>query len=378
MTELTRAPARVEDGAPIERIDVRCVAMPLQPQIRSGIHTIDGIHTLIVEVAAGGEVGLGYAFAFSANEIAAVAALARELAAVVAASPARGVRAHWAAMWQRLNFIGHEGPGVMALAAIDTALWDLLAREAGLPLYRLLGGSERSSEVYAAGGWLSWSVERVIEEATSFAESGYRAYKMRVGSADWRADVERVRKVREALADDVGLMIDVNQAWSVDAALRAGRELDELGLLWIEEPVEAQDHRGHARLARELLTPIAAGETLWGRRGFAQLIEAGGVDVVQLDLMRCGGITGFLAIAPLVEAARSPISSHLFTQISAHLLAAVPQAYMAEHLPSWFDPLFESPPEIVDGRLLASREPGLGLRLSRSALERWEVSAWTI
>jgi L-alanine-DL-glutamate epimerase-like enolase superfamily enzyme len=378
MTELEHRGEFVDTGAPVERIDLRCVTMPLQPQIRSGIHRIDGIHTLIVEVTAHGEVGLGYAFAFSANEIAAVAALARDLASVVVESPTRGVRAHWSAMWDRLNFSGHEGPGVMALAAIDTALWDLLARAAGLPLYRLLGAAEPSSDLYAAGGWLSWSVERVIEEAQSFAEAGYRAYKMRVGSADWRSDIERVGAVRDALDEDVGLMVDVNQAWSVDSALRAGRELDELGLLWIEEPVDAQDHRGHARLARELLTPIAAGETLWGRRGFTQLIEAGGVDVVQLDLMRCGGVTGFLSIARLVEADRSPITSHLFTQISAHLLAAVPGAYMAEHLPSWFDPLFEEPPEIAAGRLLASEQPGLGLTLSGSALERWEVSSWTI
>lgn len=374
MTEL--APEHERFAAPIEQIAIRCLAMPLVPQIRSGIHRIDGIHTMIVELRGGGERGLGYSFAFSANEVAAVAALARDLAAVVAQAPTRGVREHWSAMWQHLNFVGHEGPGVMALAAIDMALWDLLARSAGLPLHRLLGASQRSSEVYAAGGWLSWSVEQVIAEARSFVADGYRAYKMRVGSPDWRADVERVRAVREALGGEVGLMVDVNQAWSVDVARRAGRELDALDLLWIEEPIDAQDHRGQARLARELQTPVAAGETLWGRRGFSQLIEAGGVDVVQLDLMRCGGITGFLSIVPLVEASRAPITSHLFTQVSAHLLAAVPRAYMAEHLPSWFDPLFESPPEIVEGRLQPSLEPGIGLKLSGSARERWEISSW--
>jgi mandelate racemase len=369
---------RPELLAPLEAIDeivIHRLAMPLDPPIRSGIHHIAGVHTVMVEARLGGETGVGYAFAFSPNEARAVAAIGEDLVATVMAAPGRGVRAHWSAMWDHLNFIGHEGPGVMAMAAIDTALWDLLARQAGLPLYRLLGARGAEVEAYAAGGWLSWSVEEVIEEARLFAAAGYRAYKMRVGSPDWRADVERVRAVREALDQELGLMIDVNQAWDMETARAAGESLEDLGLLWIEEPVDAQDHAGQARLAAELRTPVAAGETLWGRRGFAQLLDAGGVDVVQLDLMRCGGITPFLAIVALVEASGSPVTSHLFTPISAHLLAATARPHMAEHLPAWFDPIFEEPPRIVDGLLLPSDEPGLGLTVSPAALERWEVSA---
>jgi L-alanine-DL-glutamate epimerase-like enolase superfamily enzyme len=357
----------------VEEIVIRRLAMPLEEPIRSGIHEIAGIHTMVVELRGGGARGIGFAFAFSPNETRAMAALGEDLAATVLGAPERGVRAHWGAMWDHLNFIGHEGAGVMAMAAIDTALWDLTGRLAGLPLYRLLGAAEPATTAYAAGGWLSWPLERVIEEALAFAEAGYRAYKMRVGSPDWRADVERVLAVRSALPAGVGLMIDVNQAWGVEESLAAGERLEELGLLWIEEPVDAQDMAGQARLARELRTPVAAGETLWGRRGFKQLLEAGGVDVAQLDLMRCGGITPFLSIAALVEASGAPVTSHLFTPISAHLMASLPRAYMAEHLPSWFDPLFLEPVRILEGSLLPSEEPGLGLTLDPAALERWEV-----
>jgi L-talarate/galactarate dehydratase len=350
------------------------IAMPLEEPIRRGIHAIDGIYSTVVEISAEGATGVGYAFAFSVNELRAVAALAEDLADVVRGRPG-SVREQWRAMWDRLNFIGRAGPGVMAMAAIDTALWDLLARQAGLPLYRLLGGDEPAIEVYGAGGWLSWPVERVVEEARSFAAAGYRAYKMRLGRPDWREDVDRARAVREAIPPELGLMVDVNQAWSADAALAAGRELDDLGLLWIEEPIDAQDYRGQAELARALATPIAAGETLWGRRDFQCLLDAGGVDVVQLDLMRCGGVTPFLSIAALAEAAGAPVTSHLFTPISAHLLAAVPRAFMAEHLPSWFDPLFEQQPVIRRGVLGVSAEPGLGLTLSPSALARWGIPA---
>jgi mandelate racemase len=367
---------RPETLAPLEAIDeivLRRMAMPLERPIRSGIHHIEAIHTVLVEARAGGEIGVGYAFAFSRNETKAIAAIGDDLVATVTADPGRGVRGHWQVMWDQLNFIGHEGPGVMAMSAIDTALWDLLARQAGMPLYRLLGAAGGEVEAYAAGGWLSWSVEQVIEDARLFSDAGYRAYKMRVGSPDWHRDVDRVGAVREALDPGFGLMVDVNQARDVDTALAAGEALEELELLWIEEPVDAQDHAGQARLAAELRTPVAAGETLWGRRGFGQLLDAGGVDVVQLDLMRCGGITPFLQIAALVEASGSPVTSHLFTPISAHLLAALAHPHMAEHLPAWFDPLFEQPPRIEDGRLLPSDEPGLGLTLSPAALERWEV-----
>jgi L-alanine-DL-glutamate epimerase-like enolase superfamily enzyme len=367
------AEATATAGFPaVEEVRLTRLAMPLEEPIRSGIHAIDSIHLFVVEASGGGSTGLGFAFSFRPNEIAAVAAIGADLAEVVKARP-RGVRSHWQAMWDHLNFIGHEGAGVMAMAAIDTALWDLLAREAGLPLYRLLGAAEPGVDVYGAGGWLSWPIERVIEEAHSFAAAGYGAYKMRVGSPQWRDDVERVRAVREAIDPGMGLMVDANQAWSVDVAIQVGQALEDVGLIWIEEPTDAQDHAGQARLARELRTPVAAGETLWGRRGFTQLLAAGGVDVVQLDLMRCGGITPFMAIVPLVEATRVPVTSHLFTPISAHLLAASSRPYMAEHLPSWFDPFFAQPPRIVDGTLLPTEGPGIGLELAATARERWEV-----
>jgi L-alanine-DL-glutamate epimerase-like enolase superfamily enzyme len=357
-------------GIEVESLRIHRLAMPLDETIRSGIHAIDSIHTVVVEANEGRETGVGYAFAFSANEARAVAAIVEDLTAVAGPGSA-GVEARWRAMWDRLNFIGRVGPGAMAMAAIDTALWDLLARRAGLPLYRLLGADEPAIELYGAGGWLSWRVEKVIEEARSFHASGYRAYKMRVGGPDWREDVDRVRAVRSALPAELGLMIDANQAWSTDDAIRAGEALEDLDLCWIEEPVDAQDFVGQAGVARALRTPVAAGETLWGRRDFELLLEAGGVDVVQLDLMRCGGITPWLSIAAMVEEAGASITSHLFTPISAHLLAPLRRAYMAEHLPSWFDPLFEEKPVIGDGRLHAGTAPGLGLTLSRSALERW-------
>lgn len=357
----------------IDAITVRQLAMPIDPPIRSGIHFIGSVETVIAEVEADGERGLGYAFCFSPHEARAIRELAIELADVIKEGPPRGVKAHWHAMWQHINFIGREGPAVMALSALDTALWDLLARAARLPLYKLLGASRQETPAYAAGGWLSWPIEQVIDEALAFKSAGYRAYKMRIGGPDWREDVRRVYAVREAIGTEMALMADVNQAWSVADVLRAGRELEGAELGWIEEPVEAQDHAGTARVAAELETPVAAGETLWCRRGFQPLFDAGGVDVVQLDLMRCGGIGEFIAIATEAETRRLPVASHMFTPISAHLMASLSNAYMVEHLPGWFDPLFDEQPLLRDGRVRPSDEPGLGLTVSAEALANWQV-----
>ncbi|MHB1537678.1 MAG: mandelate racemase/muconate lactonizing enzyme family protein [Solirubrobacteraceae bacterium] len=370
--EAERLAQRLPDGEPlVQRLRVHRVSMPLAEPIRSGMHSIDAIHTVLVEAHGAEQVGVGYAFAFSENEALAVAAIAEDLLAVVQSTPARGVREHWAAMARQLDFVGLAGPGGMALAAIDTALWDLHARRAGLPMHAMLGAAARPVKLYGAGGWLSWSVERVIEEARSFAQAGYGAYKMRAGSPDWRADVARVRAVREALPPELDLMIDVNQAWSYEVARRAGGELEELGLLWIEEPLDAHDFDGQATLARELRTPIAAGETLWGVRELRRLVDSRAADVVQLDLMRCGGVTPFLAVAALVDASARALASHMFTPMCAHLLAVCEHAYLAEHLPSWFDALFDQQPQAIDGRLLPCAGPGFGLTISASTLERF-------
>lgn len=366
-TELWAAELRIEATA------VRQFHMPIDPPIRSGIHRISGIDTVLVELRADGEHGIGYAFAFSPGQAAAIRAIAVELSDLVRRNSPRGVRAHWQAMWAHTNFIGREGPGTMAIAALDTALWDLVGRTAGLPLHRLLGTADPATAVYAAGGWLSWPIEVVIEEAKAFQSAGYHGYKMRVGSHDWNEDVRRTLAVREAVGADFALMVDVNQAWSVDTCLKAGPELEAAELAWIEEPVDAQDLAGSRRVAGELATPVAVGETVWGHRGFQELLNAQAGDVIQLDLMRCGGVTEFLAIAEMVEACRLPITSHLFTPISAHLMAGIGGACMIEHLPAWFDPLFEEKPVVAKGVVSPSDGPGLGLTLDESAVALWEI-----
>ncbi|HEY7966630.1 MAG TPA: mandelate racemase/muconate lactonizing enzyme family protein [Solirubrobacteraceae bacterium] len=333
----------------------------MQTRITSGIHTIDSIECVLVSLHAEEQTGCGYAFCFSADDAAAIAIFARQFAQVVHRRPAHLVRALWRELWDRTNFIGHAGPPLMALSAYDMALWDLIARLAGQPLYRMLGAARDEVRVYAAGGWLSLDVDALCAEAVAMKSAGFTAYKMRAGNRDWRLDVARIEAVREAIGDDIELMVDVNQAWDVATAISAARALEACNLSWLEEPVDAHDVSGCARVAAAVDVPVAAGETVWGPQGLIDLVRADAVDVLQPDLMRCGGITGFLTAAAVAEAEGRRVISHLYTPISAHLMATTSLADYVEYIPGWFDPLFAEAPAIEEGRIRLGAGGGTGI-----------------
>jgi L-alanine-DL-glutamate epimerase-like enolase superfamily enzyme len=361
-------------GPVVEAITLHRISMPIDPPAVSGGHYVASIDVNVVALRAGEHTGLGYTFAFSAEEADAVTPLLALLAEPLLGKPVGDVRAHWAQMWERINFIGRAGASVMALSALDTALWDAHARTVGVPLCTLLGLPRAEHRLYGAGGWLSLSDDELLAEAAAFRDAGYRAYKLRAGSGDWRADVERVRMVRELLGPGIAMMLDVNQAWDVSTAIRAGRALEPFELCWLEEPIDAEDFEGMAAVRRAVPTPLAAGETVYGVAPFNAMVRQGSVDVLQPDLMRCGGITGFLEIAALARGARLAVASHLFTEVSVHLMPLAGPGGLVEYLPGWFDHLFEGTPDTSAGVARAPDRPGLGFELSPATLERWEIA----
>ena len=358
----------------IESVEVSQIAWPLQRPFRSGIHDISHIFNVVVELESNGSTGVGYSFAFYRADSDAVLALTLELANSVLGGQPCDVRSHWARMWSRLNFIGHEGPPVMALASVDTALWDLHARTAGLPLHALLGANRQSSPVYASGGSLALTIDELVDEALSSKRAGYSAFKCRVGSADLASDVQRIGAVRHALGDSHGLMVDANQAWSRIQARRACDALSDLDLGWIEEPIDAEDIAGLAELRAAVDVPIAAGETAYGLRGIGQLLRQEAVDIIQPDLMRCGGITPMLSAVSLAAAHQTAVMPHLYTETSAHLMGLLSPGAMIEYLPGWFDHLF-GPPPIDHGFLEPRDSPGLGLDLDKERLEAVTITS---
>ncbi|NUP67096.1 MAG: mandelate racemase/muconate lactonizing enzyme family protein [Nonomuraea sp.] len=280
-----------------------------------------------------------------------------------------------ARLWDKLCWagasVGRSGLAVQAIAALDVALWDMKAKRAGLPLAKLLGAHRDSVRCYnTSGGFLHAPIGEVVDNADAALDRGIGGVKIKVGQPDTRADLARVRTVREHLGDDVPLMVDANQQWDRPTAARMGRALEEYGLEWIEEPLDAYDHAGHAALAAALDTPIATGEMLTSVAEHAELVRARGADILQPDAPRIGGITPFLRLAALAEHERLLLAPHFAMEIHLHLAAAYAQEPWVEHF-EWLEPLFNERLEIRDGRMLVPGRPGIGVTLSERA------AAWT-
>ncbi|WP_219418576.1 mandelate racemase/muconate lactonizing enzyme family protein [Pseudonocardia nigra] len=351
----------------IDRVRIGYAPVRMRRPMRTAIHQTTHTHNALVEVCADGVAGQGAALTLAAGHAQAVCRMLEDFAGLLHGRDPREIRAISAAMRQQLSLTGQSGIGMLALSAVDTALWDLHARAAGLPLFRMLGGSATALPVYTQPGWLSLSDEELLAEALQAQEQGFRHYKMRVGSPDWRRDLDRVTRVREALDPATHLLVDANQGWSRTRALAATRALDELGLFWIEEPVAVDDVAGLAQIAAAIQTPVAAGESVFGTEGLRPLIEHAAAAVLMPDLQHCAGPTGFLLAATQAQLAGLPISNHLFIETSVHLMAACPNAHIVEYMPGWWDELFERPPDIRDGTIRPSDEPGIGVRFRDDA-----------
>ncbi|WP_327582011.1 mandelate racemase/muconate lactonizing enzyme family protein [Nonomuraea sp. NBC_00507] len=287
-----------------------------------------------------------------------------------------------ARLWDKLCWagasVGRSGLAIQAIAALDVALWDMKAKRASLPLAKLLGAHRDSVRCYnTSGGFLHAPIEQVLDNATAALERGIGGIKIKVGQPDTRADLSRLKAVREHLGEQVPLMVDANQQWDRPTAARMGRAMEEYGLVWIEEPLDAYDHAGHAALAAALDTPIATGEMLTSVGEHAELIRARGADVIQPDAPRIGGVTPFLRLAALAEHERLQLAPHFAMEIHLHLAAAYALEPWVEHF-EWLEPLFNERLEIRDGRMLVPDRPGIGVTLSEQAAkwtaERYETT----
>jgi L-alanine-DL-glutamate epimerase-like enolase superfamily enzyme len=267
-----------------------------------------------------------------------------------------------------------EGLVSIAQSGIDMAVWDARCKVMGQPLHRVLGGVRDAVPVYGnlIDGWAG-TLDGLADLARELvATGGFRALKMRLGlhpDEPEEADVERVLVVREAVGPDVGIMIDVVGAWTFDEALRRCRRFDELGLLWIEDPLPISRPEQLERLCAELQTPVAAGELGFNHQELRSLMERGAMDVFIFEPMRVGGVTGAIKTARMAEELNIPVCCHVYSDLAAQLLAGLPNGHMVEYLP-WWGKLYESPMRPVGGMATPSDEPGIGMELSDSALDR--------
>ena len=273
---------------------------------------------------------------------------------------------------QRYRLLGVQGFVRMALAGLDVACWDALSVAAGLPLVSYLGGVPCPIPAYNSNGLGLMAPEQVADEAVELLEHGFRAVKLRLGRVESSDDLAAVRAVRRRLPDNVAIMVDYNQGLSVAEATARWRALDGEGIYWFEEPIRHDDYSGCASIARALVTPVQIGENFSGPQAMAAALAAGASDYVMPDLERIGGVTGWQRAAALAMAAGVEMSSHLFPEVSAHLLATTPTCHWLEYV-DWATPILVEPLRIQNGMAIVPDRPGAGLVWDDVAVNRFRL-----
>jgi L-alanine-DL-glutamate epimerase-like enolase superfamily enzyme len=359
--KITRADAFLVDLVP---------ATPRQDAIQSFVKQ----ETIFVDLETDdGLTGTGYSYTIGTGGRAVLALLREDVLHRLLGEDARQVEA----LWQKLFWATH-GTAVgaitsLALAAVDTALWDLRCQAAGQPLWLLAGGAQQRVPLYdTEGGWLQLSIDEIVAGAKASVAKGWPGVKIKVGKPDAAEDVARLQAVREAVGSVVHLMVDANQSLTGAEAKRRARLFEPFDLFWFEEPLPAEDITGHARLAAATSLPIAVGESIYAVSHFREYLAAGACGIVQVDVARIGGITPWLKTAHLAEAFNVKVAPHFLMELHVSLAAAVPNALYVEYIPQ-LSPLMTREIEVVDGWAVAPSEPGIGIAWDRDAMDRLRV-----
>lgn len=354
----------------IRSLTARAVFVPMTRPLHTSTGAIDKVPLVLIDLdTSSGAVGRSYLFTVTPLALKAQVALLDDMAALIVGQPLAPIDIEQM-LNKRFTLLGATGLVGMAISGIDMATWDAKAIEAGLPLARLLSGGIKPIKAYNSCGLGLMGPEKVAREAVELLQGGFSGVKLRLGYATLEEDIAAVHAVRAAIPASVHIMTDYNQALTPVEAIRRGHALDALGLTWIEEPVRADDHAGNAQVAAALKTPVQIGENYWGPRDMARALAAHASDYVMPDLERIGGVSGWLRAAAIADAAALPMSTHLFPEMSAHLMCVTPTAHWLEYV-DWANAVLKTPLEIRDGHAIIRNEPGSGLKWDEAAVTRY-------
>ncbi len=356
----------------IDRVEVSSYTIPTDAPEADGTLSWDSTTLIVSEIGAGGKIGLGYTYGHKATS-----AVAQHLAEKVIHKqfPFEIAKLH-EAMLRQVRNDGSRGIASMAISALDVALWDLKAKLMECSVLDLLGAAQQSVGAYGSGGFTSYSNDRLAKQLSGWAQNGLKSVKMKIGS-DPQADPERVRAARQAIGADANLFVDANGAFSAKQAIALAARFRESGVSWFEEPVSS-DHLAEMRVVREAAPAemeIAAGEYGYDSFYFRRMLEAGAVDVLQLDATRCKGFTGFLEGAAVAASFGCPLSAHCAPSLHMHVACAVPNFRNVEYFHDHVrieEMLFDGFIPAKNGELRPDRSrPGLGLIFKRKDAERY-------
>ena len=355
----------------IERVVVRQVVAPLAKPHKTASGTVEAAPLVLLDVTTrDGTTGRSYLFVYTPLMLNPVSSLLSALGEIVTGQCAEPGDIS-AMLSAKFRLVGNQGATGMAVSAIDMALWDNKARAAGQTLASALGFSTRPVSVYDSLGQMS--PDGTAREVEQSLEAGFRCFKVKAGHEDPAVDLAVVRAIRKVAGDDTWVAMDFNQAFTPVESIHRMQRLEGESIAWIEEPARAEDHSGHAEVRRALKTPVQTGENWWGVADMQHALQVGATDHVMPDLMKIGGVTGWQAAAALAMSNSMPVSSHLFSEYSVHVMAATPTALMLE----WLDvagAINQNPLTVQNGFVLPAAGNGAGIVWDEDAISRYQVT----
>ncbi len=348
--------------AKIQQIQLQLVNLDPKVKRTDAIQSFVTQETPIVSIIdEDGQTGIGYTYTIGTGGSSVFYLLKDHLLPQLIGTDAEDIES----IWKGLHFHTHAtAVGAitsLALAAIDTALWDLRCKRAELPLWKLAGGAKPEIPVYSTeGGWLHIPTANLVQDALGRKAEGFGGCKVKVGSAHVAEDVERLQAVRQAVGPTFEIMTDANQAFTQDEAIRRARHFEPIDIAWFEEPLPAEDLGGHIELNRSTSIPIAVGESMYHPAHFREYMQRGACNIIQVDVARIGGITPWLKTAHTAETFHLPVCPHFLMELHVSLCCAVPNSRWLEHIPQ-LDDLTNSRLQIIDGMAQAPNTPGIGI-----------------
>jgi L-alanine-DL-glutamate epimerase-like enolase superfamily enzyme len=360
--------------AKITHVEVLLVNLVPKVKRTDAIQSFVSQETPMVRITdADGMVGIGYSYTIGTGGSSVQALLNDHLCPRLIGCEADEIEAIWRSLFFHTHATTVGAMTSIALAAIDTALWDLRCKRAKLPLWRMAGGAQRSVPLYSTeGGWLHIETSALVDDALAVKAKGFSGAKIKIGRPHVAEDVARLSAVRDAVGPAFEIMTDANQGFNLSEAIRRARHYQELDIAWFEEPMHADDVEAHAQLTRSTSVPIAVGESMYSISQFKDYLVRKACTIVQVDVGRIGGITPWLKVAHMAEAHNVAVCPHFLMELHVSLSAAVPNGRYVEYIPQ-LDEITHSRMTIKDGRAVPSDEPGLGIEWDHSAIEAMAI-----
>lgn len=354
----------------ISHLSIRPVIAPLARPVHTASGSVETAPLVLIDLhTKEGITGRSYLFCFTNTPVLAVAQLLRDMETLIKGDTLAPVAIE-DKLQGHFRLVGPQGFTGMAIAGIDMAAWDALAKAANMPLVNFLGGKARPLAAYSSYGMMDKAT--AIEAAEEVVSAGFKAMKIKIGYPTLAADLETIHAVRSVTGKDVKLMVDYNQALSPAEAIERITQLEAEDLCWIEEPVLAHDYEGCAKVTRAVNTPINIGENWWGIPDMSKSIAANASNYAMIDIMKIGGVTGWLRASALADAANIPLSSHLFQEVSLHLMAVSRTCHWVEYI-DLASAILQEPIEVKNGDCLIPEKPGCGMEWDESAVKQYLV-----